>query len=104
MVTGPRQRQARLDQLPLRQGLSPSHARSIQRAANANSDDLAAECKAELAPCSAHNRCGERNAPTAALVRRGRYDVFGDARGVPVVESAREGHLRRCEAPWAFLM
>jgi len=79
MVAGPRLRQARPHQLPVRQGLSSSYPHRIERAADANSNDLAAERKAELAPRGAHNQRGGGNPPAVALVRRGWDDILGDA-------------------------
>jgi len=46
MMSGPRLRKAGLCQFPLRQGLSTVYPRRTQRAAGANTDDLAAERKA----------------------------------------------------------
>jgi hypothetical protein len=79
MVAGPRLRQARPHQLPVRQGLSSSYPHRIERAADANSNDLAAERKAKLAPRCAHNQRSGGNPPAVALVRRGRDDILGDA-------------------------
>jgi hypothetical protein len=78
-VVGPRLGQARPYQLPVRQGLSSSYPHRIEGAANANSNDLAAECKAELAPRGAHNQRSGGNPPAVDLVRRGRDDILGDA-------------------------
>jgi hypothetical protein len=97
MVAGPSLRQARHCRLPLCQGLPTSHPRCIQRTTGDDTDDLAAERKAELAPRGTYGRSGRgRNASTAARVRRGWDDLLGDAGGLLAVKSAREGHHYRC--------
>ena len=95
-VAGPSLRQARPCCFPVRQGLPPNRPRRIQYEPNANTDNLAAERKAKLAPCGPGRRDPDRNAPAVAGVRRGRNDILRDARGVHPLEPAREGHLHWC--------
>jgi hypothetical protein len=95
MAVGPSFRQVRHRRLPLCQGLPTGHTRCIQRTTDDDTDDLAAERKAELAPRGTYGRRPSRNASAAARVRRGRDDLLGDARDVLAVESAREGHFHR---------
>lgn len=96
MVLGPSLRQAGHRKLPLCQGLPTGYRRCIHRTADDDTDDVAAERKAELAPRgTCGRRCG-RNASAGARVCGGRDDLLGDARDVPAVESAREGHFHWC--------
>ena len=96
MMLGPSLWQARHRKLPLCQGLPTSHRRCIHRTADNDTDDVATKRKAELAPRSTCWRSRGRNASAGARICGGWDDLLGDARDVPSVESAREGHLHRC--------